>query len=83
MLRLEEIEEETYAETKNYCYLLYANLLLKELILTISIEEEIIFRKVAANIMWSLILIFGFAIFLPIYHLAKSFQRFPEFWTKQ
>ena len=49
-----------------------------------SLETEIVDMKSAAmlyNIMWCLILVFCFALFLPIQHLAKSFQRFPEFWT--
>ena len=49
-----------------------------------SLETEIVDMKSAAmlyNKMWCLILVFCFALFLPIQHLAKSFQRFPEFWT--
>ena len=75
----------TSAETKNYCYSLFAILLLQDLIIRMSLEKEIIDRKSPAtlyNFVWSLILVFCFAIFLPILHLAKSFRRFPEMWMK-
>jgi hypothetical protein len=71
-----------HAETKNYFYAIVTILILQDFILTMSMEEEILFRKAAANIIWSLILIFNFSLFLPISHLAKSFERFPEFWIK-
>ena len=75
----------TGAETKLYCFLLFAIILLQDFIITVSLKEEIFYRKSAATLyycMWSLILVFCFALFLPILHLAKSSQRFPEFWVK-
>jgi hypothetical protein len=75
----------TGAETKLYCFLLFAIFLLQDFIITMSLKEEIVDRKSAATLyycMWSLILVFCFALFLPILHLAKSSQRFPEFWVK-
>ena len=54
-------------------------------ILTLSLKEEILFRKwvtILNNIMWSLILVFFFALFLPIQHFASSFQMFPDLWTE-
>ena len=73
----------TSAQTKKYCYLLFSIVLLQDFTLTMS--EEILDQELATilnNIMWSLILVFFFALFLPIQHLASSFQRFPELWTK-
>ena len=73
------------AETRNYFCILFAILLFQEFTLTMFLKQEILDRKSAAilyYVMLSLILVFWFALFLPMQHLAKSFHRFPEFWTK-
>ena len=68
------------AETRNYFCILFAILLFQEFTLTMFLKQEILDRKSAAilyYVMLSLILVFWFALFLPMQHLAKSFQRFP------
>ena len=72
----------TGLETNKYLYFIFSSLCFQELFYK---EGGLFERETAAilyNLFWIVILVLYLAIFLPIQHLAKSFQRFPEFWLK-